>query len=815
MFRNRPRLNIFTYEEEDTFRRHEPRSYPNFTSEEYSSPPGTKPSMDMFIRKVEKVISDTDPRYVLFKHRYREELEDMVTHQIARRTRVKYITFRPGKVYKNGVNTFAAFIDNILDERIKEMFDDNYETYTKCKILGEEVDTDVFICLHENPGGASDDVTRTVYSYTLGITEYLLETAPGPTNACFYNILKTVCDEDDIDSLINHLGGSMLKPKDLRILHPYLIELGVQIQVTYDGDVMTYGEGIIIKVMYHDAHWAIIRDQTVASETEEPRSHRFFTYDFETVNDQPYMFSTWDPQNKSRVIYTESPGTEDFNTEVYSILSDYEAKGYTAVGFNSNNYDDLYLVRILDLKRARVIKGNGNSIIKLTYKTMEFVDACRFLKCSLSEACRMLAIKNPKLHQDHDALTKEYLLTGVLNVTLDMIRYSARDTESLWHVWHKTKKMFKDTFKLNPDVCISLSQMVYNKFKQVNHGVPQLADIKWRQHIIGGKCHGVKGIHVGKVNVYDVNSLYPFVMMTRTFISRGSNWKSTPKVVWHGLYHVRVTSNPKYCIIPKRGEVLDWAPIGEYESWCSGIDIEEHVKYGGSLEVLEGWCYSDAEFSDSMFDFLNEYHEIKQTSTGPMRALAKLLMNSLSGKLTQTPIENETVMSDNGPIVGSDSVYLNNLLWMNTHPKATPTTTGSLINGILVYSYARQHLHRYMYQCDDCLYCDTDSIFTTSELECGDELGEMKYEGSGDMFVVGGKKMYTLTLNGEIVKTALKGARLEGIYGDDTEVTSSDTWLLRAIEEGKTEFSTWMTQCDRREMDPIFKTVPKKFKVGL
>ena len=526
------------------------------------------------------------------------------------------------------------------------------------------------------------------------------------------------------------------------------------------------------------------------------------------------MFSVWDPENRSLVLSTDEPGNPKFLLDIANVFVDYEQKGYTAVGFNSNYYDDLFLLRILDVRRCNIKKGTGNSIISMTFGKTHFIDACRFMKTTLKDACRMLDIENGKLDQDHNAVTEQFSRDGYVMITNDMLEYSRRDTECLWKMWSKAKTLFRDTFNLEPDGCVSLSQMVYNKFRHTNPGVPQLKDPKWRKYVIGGKCHGVIGKYTKNINVYDINSLYPSVMMTQNFISKASGWGPTDALVWHGLYDVRVTKNPKYVIIPHRTDVLDWQPKqSDYIAHCSGVDIYDHIRYGGELEIINGWCYSEIETSNTMFNFLKEFYEIKSSAVGPVRALAKLLMNSLSGKLTQRPIERETHIVFGEPLANSEFDYIGDDIYLSTLDKRRATTTGSLINGILIYSYSRRLLHEFMYSCDDCFYCDTDSIFTTSSLKCDNLLGGMKLEASGNLLYVGGKKMYTLKdSNSKTVKVALKGARLIGYFNDDLKPTSSDEWLIRAW--GSDSFSISMESCSRRDLIAKFGLLSKSFVLG-
>lgn len=780
----------------------------NFKFVKYSKITESIISLEDFTQFVQHIVSSTNPDKISFRHNYTLSEFHLESWEWRPKVYSSYITFTPRKH-----GTFANFVHALIERRYTELYGDDYNTYANSEVIAEDIDGSSVIAVHSllGHGGYRDRVRSTI----IGTTEYLIQSVDGPDSECFFNILRKYSPL--VDDLIASLDidGLGIHPEDLSYMSDNLKYMGLCINTTVNGEHVTYGCGLHVKMLCVSGHWwEIINEYQIETldSTEIKQSGHFFAYDFETVTNEPYMFSTYDPINGCRVIETDEPGCQEFMTKVAAVMAEYEAEGYTGVGFNSNYYDDMYLLRILPPRKCVIKKGTGNSIIGFQYGKSKLIDVRRFLKMSLSQACQAMNVKVPKQSINHMEVHEKFVERGFVEVTDVMREYSHVDVKCLWDVWFKAKQSFKDVFHLKPDGCISLGQMSYDRFKLLNGAVPQLTEIEWRDFIIGGKCHGEPGVHTGRdIFVLDVNSLYPCVMMNETFIRRAGRLVETMALVWHGLYEVEVLKNPKYHIIPHRQPdgILDWGKEAPYLAKCSGVDIMDHIKRGGEVSILRGWSYENVETSKDMFGFLAEYYEIKKTSKGPVRELAKLLMNALSGKLTQKPITTESFVTHGEPLPGCDYERVGDEVYVSTRPKARATTTGSLINGILIYSYARRLLHDFMYQCDDCFYCDTDSLFTTTRLKTGVELGEMKEEAEGDELIVVGKKMYTLRKNGEVMKAALKGVRYEGFFEDDTERTKSDTWLVRCVEKGLKRFRVRMDTCSRTEFAPKFVPIQK------
>lgn len=777
---------------------------------------GSRPTLDMFIDHIEDLIKLHHPHSVVFR-RVIEYLDDDMSWDALpdAKVKVQWSKETTYNIARRFPLTFRAFIEGLLENDIKGIFGDDYETYNGLTVLGESINVTRARLLVPRPGHGSTSLDAEAYDVVIGSRKYLLMSVNSNTTTCFYDVLRECIADEVVDALHEDFSVDGVTEDYLAhnadVLHAYCIRIK-----TPNIDV---GHGILIDMCLDDGHWCKILDVIDMDEDNktENNNHKIIAYDYETVNNMPYMFSI-SAHGKSRCIWTDTPGTDDFNTRVGDLINHYIDNGYTFIGFNSSRYDDLYLLEVLDLSHWKVLKGSGNSVLTMTHKKSGavFIDVCRFLKMKLSLACKMLGIPNPKLEMNHDEVSEQYDRDGVVNVTKAMIDYSIRDVECLVTVWLRTRDVFRETFGLNVIGCISLSQTVYRRFikdngKNVPQITPQMGHVGHRDYLTGGKCHARVGIFERpNIYVYDVNSLYPYVMMTKPFIKSAGEWRQSTKHVWHGVYKVRVTECARVCVIPERGEskVLDWEPKAPYVGHCSGIDIEDHVKYGGALEILDGYSYTHVETSDTMFKFLEDYYVIKRDTTDTAkRGLAKILMNSLSGKMSQKAIEEEIHITTEMPDSENHETY--GKYYLNYVTKNKPTTTGSFINAVLIYSYSRRVLNSYLSQCEEWFTCDTDSVFCTNMLPTGSELGEMKLEAVGNKIYVGGKKMYSLYQDDKLVKAALKGVRQMGHYEDDTMPSDSGTWLKRAMDAHVDSFKVRSVQCVRTHLSPEFRSVPR------
>lgn len=247
--------------------------------------------------------------------------------------------------------------------------------------------------------------------------------------------------------------------------------------------------------------------------------------------------------------------------------------------------------------------------------------------------------------------------------------------------------------------------------------LPYDIDVDIRKAYRGGFTYvseRFKGKLIGEGSVYDVNSLYPYVMYTnrlpfgepRLINDEIPDYRSKDS-----LYVLRITITARLkdghipCIqIKNTGRFGDSEYLSEIpepiEISCTNIDLalwEDH--YDLTIhEFSHAWEFKSAK---GLFtQFIDKWMKVKMTSTGGRRALAKLHLNSLYGKFATNPDVSSKI-----PTLKEDGIVH---LEMDEPERRDPIYTAM---GVFITSYARSYTIRAAQaHYDEFVYADTDSL---------------------------------------------------------------------------------------------------------
>lgn len=248
------------------------------------------------------------------------------------------------------------------------------------------------------------------------------------------------------------------------------------------------------------------------------------------------------------------------------------------------------------------------------------------------------------------------------------------------------------------------------------------------------------GKRVGEGRVYDVNSLYPYIMYDRLLpygIPRFFEGKPE-KTRTHPLFIVSVTFTAKLkkdhipCIQVKNNRMF---LNTEYQTnitepitmFCTNVDLElweqhydiEMVSWNG------GWAFKGN--TGFFADYIDKWMKVKETSEGGMRMIAKLHLNSLYGKFATNPN-----VTGKYPVLEDGVVKLK---------QGEPETRNPVYTamGVFITAYARSlTITAAQENYDVFAYADTDSLhlLTLDVPETLDvhpsKLGAWKCEGAFD-----------------------------------------------------------------------------------
>ena len=247
--------------------------------------------------------------------------------------------------------------------------------------------------------------------------------------------------------------------------------------------------------------------------------------------------------------------------------------------------------------------------------------------------------------------------------------------------------------------------------------LPEIMDNEIRAAYRGGWTYAAKRFQ-GKITgpgiVYDVNSLYPSVMYDRVLpYGEPVYAPGLPKATKdYPLFIVSVTFTAKL----KPGHVPCIQVKGtshflatEYQEEikepvtmsCTNIDLElwrEHY----NLNILAyngGWSFHG--ISGLFTEYIDKWMEVKANSDGGMRALAKLMLNSLYGKFATNPNVTPKI-----PMFDDEAGAVK--LVIGTDDKRDPVYTAM---GVFITAYARDVTIRAAQEnYDTFAYADTDSL---------------------------------------------------------------------------------------------------------
>jgi len=252
-----------------------------------------------------------------------------------------------------------------------------------------------------------------------------------------------------------------------------------------------------------------------------------------------------------------------------------------------------------------------------------------------------------------------------------------------------------------------------------------------------------KGI-LKNMNYYDINSLYPSMMLKEmpnpNSVFKPSSFSSDNIIKYMGVTECLIQSpiNMKYPILPYRHKITNKLifPTGTFKAVWNHNELNYAILKGYKvIKIYNQVCYRHTfkPFKDYINVLYNKRLDFKKDKN-PMELVVKLLMNSLYGKFAQSKRLN-TEITDINLLSQEDKVKA--LLFDKGDIKDNflVQTSTEEFDGIFAFpilssyisSYARIEIHKYIEK-HNAVYCDTDSIVTSDTLQESKELGDMKLE---------------------------------------------------------------------------------------
>lgn len=383
-------------------------------------------------------------------------------------------------------------------------------------------------------------------------------------------------------------------------------------------------------------------------------------------------------------------------------------------------------------------------------------------------------------------------------------RYENEDTELLLEVLENALEILQKNVADIDGFSATIASTAMRVFRSIGFDkpimVPVNAELKsfLRKAYTGGRVECFKPGLYDRIRVYDINSLYPYAMLTtkvpttdRT-IRVSSGYVIQPDDI--GVFQVRFCQSNRQLppVLMQKGA---GSYEGELHCFSPELILLKEIDPKASIEVIDGYRFFDN--SIVFKPFVQRLYSLRKSDAGgPLSELCKFLLNSLYGKFGQHP-EKETIVGGMdfselfSRVKSGEHIRPLNYaagLYLDSFGKADKKNCADLplpVYGLITESHcefehvgiagmitsaARCQLYRGLLSAGfgRVVYCDTDSVHTTGELPThlvGQEIGQFKIECEG-MGAYAGKKLYALRFPGG-EKVRAKGVSVGGRNGAD------------------------------------------------
>lgn len=492
--------------------------------------------------------------------------------------------------------------------------------------------------------------------------------------------------------------------------------------------------------------------------------------------------------------------------QFFDWLATLEGK-YIVYCHNFGNFDAYFCLDYIDRGSAPFII-NGR-LAKLKLSGVEFRDSYSLIPVALDTATKNADNKKTTFKLSPlmpDEIAKETMY----NVFTDAEFYDVKTRKRVapYDMWRDEIAYYQE------DDCVALLFLVmeaYNLFGdrltmasialpmlRSYHGFESMTekvDAEMRPYYFGGRCQCFEvGRLEGDWKIYDVNSMYPFVMASVhhpvSSIPRYEDRISDRTQ----FAHIRAWSNGALPIRGKDGGLS--FPIGNGDFFATIHEIKAGLDTG-TLRISK--VYASIYFDETTtFDtFVNEFYGRRQQARADKDEIKllywKLVLNSSYGKLAQDPRRYENYLfdpdkpprpwkcqecspstragdrcsdcqsGDTSPFGWSiHTDRESEIIYSRPANRGTARAFYNVAAAASITGAARAYLLRAICAAERPVYCDTDSIICESlnaDLDPS-RLGAWKLEAEGNIAAIAGKKLYAVFDQGKPIKSASKGVKL-------------------------------------------------------
>jgi DNA polymerase type B, organellar and viral len=281
----------------------------------------------------------------------------------------------------------------------------------------------------------------------------------------------------------------------------------------------------------------------------------------------------------------------------------------------------------------------GNKKEKTCY--LKFKDSYRIFPLSLDNLCKVFNVAG-KL----GVYRPEFNNISILNrprLLIKLKKYALQDSISLYEALSKAQELYFSDYEVDITSIYSTSTLSMKIFRQkfLKHNIPILKpseDLFIRKSYLGGATDYYKA-YGENLHYYDVNSLYPYVMLKDLPLDLDKKYSNQEQMsninlkdfFGFALAEVICPDNIINPLLPVSYNGKTIFPKGKWVATYFSEELKEVEKYGYKVKLISGYSYSKVKLFNDYINHSAWADNIKKTSTGSTKFIAKMHLNQLYG----------------------------------------------------------------------------------------------------------------------------------------------------------------------------------------
>ena len=431
---------------------------------------------------------------------------------------------------------------------------------------------------------------------------------------------------------------------------------------------------------------------------------------------------------------------------------------FTAIYYGSKHWEKFKIIMV------------GSRMVEVVYEHQRgkivFIDSLNYAQFSVKVMGEILGI--PKLEAP-SCLGKIPKNKKEFN---ELAIYNKRDCE----VTYKFVKFLQEGFnKLGGTMKITVASTAMDTFRRkylrfplkkevARLEKPHLRELMFKGYY-GGRTEVFKRGKISNMKMYDINSLYPSVMLNDFPNPNYARHQYQPHkniLQFEGMSDVLLTTHDNYYpYLPVRKEKLLF-PNGTIRGVYTHTALRKAIEQGYNVKKIYESLYYKKTFYPFK-DYVTDLYDLRlkyKKEKSPMEIVVKLLLNSLYGKFAQRKMNDIEFFDLNTASDDFLDAFHNDeeLQAVMTKDNKGFITTDRQCNQAFVFpmlsayttSYAQDRLFYFMEKYK-AHYTDTDSIVTNKTMPESNKLGDMKVEYDINKGILVKPKMYMFETPNKII----------------------------------------------------------------